>query len=85
MATVTLPPKTFVDLYAATGITVGTQLAAINLTPDDVRLFDTQNEPTSTDNYTPCLYRGGAALNSATDLGAWAWSLVGGALEVKEV
>jgi hypothetical protein len=38
MSNVTLPPKTAVDLYAATGISVGTTITASNLGVGDRRI-----------------------------------------------
>lgn len=82
---VKLPAKTFVDLYAATGFTVGTKLKVKNLTPDSVRLFSTAAEPLPTDDHYPCEFRECPVTNEDTDLGAWAMSVTGGGVDVQEV
>lgn len=84
MANVTLPARTWVDLYDATGITVGVQIEAINLTPNDVRLAATSVEPTVNDDHIPLTYRSGKGLNDAGDPGAWALCVAGGAVDVRE-
>lgn len=85
MANVKLPAKTYVDLYAATGFTVGAQICVTNLTPDQVRVFDTASEPTTSDDFYPCTWRHAPVKNTGGDAGAWAYSVTGGAVDVKEV
>lgn len=84
MANVTLPARTWVDLYAATGFTVGVQIETINLTPNDVRLAATAAEPTVSDGHIPLPYRSGKGVNDAGDPGAWALCVAGGAIDVRE-
>lgn len=79
---VTLPPRTTVDLYAATGITVGTQLKVSVIGAGDVRLSDSEAGLTS-NHVTVKTYTG--ATNESGDAGAWALSVSGSALNVKEV
>lgn len=85
MTNVTLPAGTWVDLYTATGITVGLQLTVQNITSRDVRLSATAIEPVVTDDHIPLTYGHGLAVNEAGDAGAWALALAGGAVDVKEV
>lgn len=86
MANVVLPARTWVDLYAATGIIVGTQLSVHNITPNDVRLVTSATEPSGTDDHIPLVYgRGVTAENETGDPGAWALCVGGGAVDVKEV
>lgn len=85
MTNVLLPKETYVDLYAGSGITVGTQIKVLNMTPNTVRLFSTASTPTSTDDNIPLPFRAGTAQNDAGDPGAWAYSVSGGSVDVKEV
>ncbi len=76
---VDLPRNTPVDLYAATGITVGVQLRVSNLTTGDVRL--STSEAGLVDNHVPITgYE--QAVNSVGDAGAWALSTGGGGVNV---
>ena len=84
MTNVVLPKKTWVNLYAATSITVGTQINSLNLTPNDVRLASTVAEPVITDDHLPLLFGRGTGQNDAGDPGAWAFCLSGGAIDVVE-
>ena len=80
---VTLPPRTPVDLYAATGITVGAQLRVSNIATTDVRLSTTEDG--LVDDHVPItVYE--QAVNNAGDVGAWASAAqLGGAVNVVEV
>lgn len=82
---VQLPEKTYVDLYDATGLTVGTQLCVTNVTPDQVRVFATAAAPTPSDDFYPVTFRHVPVKNTTGDVGAWALSVTGGAIDVKEV
>lgn len=85
MANVVLPARTWVDLYDATGIAVGTQLSVHNITPNDVRLAATAAEPVVSDDHIPLIFgRGITALNNVADPGAWALCVGGGAIDVQE-
>lgn len=85
MANVALPARTWVDLYAATGIVVGTQIEVLNLTPNSVRLASTEFEPTVSDDHVPLPFRAAKGVNDAGDDGAWALCVAGGGVDVKEV
>ncbi|QDP56534.1 MAG: hypothetical protein Tp118SUR00d2C21406351_40 [Prokaryotic dsDNA virus sp.] len=82
---VTLPAKTPVDLYAATGITVGTQVNVQNLTSGDVRVHVGATEPTLGVSGSGLLVPGQSGENTQGDSGLWAWSITGGAVQVTEV
>lgn len=82
---VTLPPRTPVNLYASTGITVGTQISTLNLTPSDVRLYWTVGAPNASDDHVVLLYGRGMGVNDAGDPGAWAMSVAGSEIDVKVV
>ncbi len=84
MSIVKLPASTFVDLYAETGITIGVKLVALNLTPNDARLYHSENEPTITDDHIPIIFRSSGSINETGDVGAWAMCVSGGAIDVKE-
>lgn len=81
MSNVTLPPKIAVNLYAATGISAGTVIVASNLGTGDIRLSTT--EAGLQDDYVP-LNAYEQAVNKATDPGAWAYSVGGAGINVKE-
>ena len=84
MTNVTLPMNEWVDLYDATGITVGVQINSVNLTPNSVRLASTASEPTISDDHLPLEFRSGVAQNDTGDPGAWALCVGGGAIDVVE-
>ena len=81
MSNVTLPPKTAVDLYAATGIRVGTAITVSNLGVGDIRVSTSeaglQNDYIALNAYEQ-------AANKAGDPGAWAYSVGGAGLNVRE-
>lgn len=82
MANVDLPARTAVNLYAATGFTVGVQLKVTNLTTRDVRLSTTSpglvNDHVPIGPYTQ-------AKNDVGDPGAFALCVGGGGVNVEEV
>lgn len=84
MTNVILPDRTWVDLYAATGITVGNLISVINITPDDVKLAFSELVPTTNDDIVPLLFGRGSGHNDFGDPGAWALCNGGGAINVNE-
>lgn len=85
-----LPANTWVDLYAASGIIVGTQIVVKNLSIVGVKLNAQATTPTQTDantdetgSYSP-LGSFGSASNDVGDSGAWAYSHSLGLVSVKE-
>lgn len=83
MIRVKLPPGEYIDLYNATGIAIGTKIKAINVTPNDVQLYYSANEPTVNDVNLPLMFGRGSAFNDAGDIGAWAKCVAGGAINVE--
>ncbi len=81
---VTVPEKTWVNVYAATGITVGTQLIIQNIGSSDSWLVDSTNEPdensTGRNIIDPRVY---LTTDAAPD-GVWAYSQTGTTLQVEE-
>lgn len=82
---VTLPAKTPVDLYAATGITVGTKVRVQNITSSDVRVHVGATTPTMGVSGGALLIPSQSGENTQGDSGLWAWSVTGGAVQVVEV
>lgn len=80
---VNLPANTWVDLYVATGIGVGTQLIIQNTGKDQAKLSESSVEPLSTTGHNNIIVN--AYLTSAaTPVGAWARSNLGTTLQVEE-
>ena len=87
MAKVLLPARTWVNLYVATGITVGNQLRIIKMTSDDPLLATTLAAPdiAGGDDYVNLNHELHVSLNEVGDPGAWGMSVAGGAIDVTEV
>ena len=85
LANVIIPAKTPVDLYAATGIAVGTQISVQNITSGDVRVYSGATSPNISTAGSSLLRPGITARNDASDAGAWAWSVLPSAVNVKVV
>ena len=83
MHIVKLPPGTYVNIYDDTGITVGVKLKVVNITPNDVSLYSTLNEPVKDNVVLPVLFGRGSAFNDNNDVGAWAICVGGGAIHVE--
>ncbi len=73
---VTLNPNTWVDLYAATGVPVGTAIGVSNVGVSDVYLTVAATQPPlGFDAYDVLQRKNGVRLrNSDGDSGAWAFS-----------
>lgn len=82
---VILPPNTPVDLYAATGITVGVKVSVQNITSSDVRVYVGATQPVMGVSGAALLIPSQSGENSTGDSGLWAWSVMGGAVQVVEV
>lgn len=79
-----LPANTWVDLYAESGITPGTQILTQNIGASNIRLHASLAEPT-VEGYRRAA-AGQEAINDAGDSGAWAYSpVVDGLVNVKAV
>lgn len=73
---VALPANTWVNLYAATGITVGVKIAVQNLGSNTIRLAVKATEPLTTDGFNELTPGDAQYQNQDADSGAWAFSLV---------
>ncbi len=77
-----LPSDVWVDLYADTGIAVGSQLLVQNIGVCDVYLATQLAEPTDETAYQ-IMERSQFAINEPGDSGAWAFCKAGGAVNVR--
>ena len=82
---VILPVRTVVNLYAASGIAVGTKVRVQNITSDIVRVHVGATSPNMATSGTSLLYPSQTGENQTGDSGLWAWSVTGGAVQVVEV
>ena len=82
---VKLPPRTWVDLYAAVGASAGDLLRVTLVASNDVRLSWVAGTPTALDDYIMLNQYHPAAINEATDLGAWAMGAGNSAILVEEL
>jgi len=82
---VILPVRTPVNLYAATGIAVGTKVRVQNITSDIVRVHVGPTSPDMTTSGASLMYPSQTGENQTGDSGLWAWSVTGGAVQVAEV
>lgn len=80
---ITIPASTWVDLYDATGITLGTQLIIQNTGRDEARLSESALEPVSTTGYNNLLLNE-YLISASTPVGAWCFSKLGTKLQVEE-
>lgn len=82
---VILPANTPVDLYAASGIAVGTKVSVQNVTSGVVRVHVGAVAPTLGVSGAVLLSSGESGENDTGDTGLWAWSVAGGAVQIEEV
>lgn len=75
LPTVVLPQGVWIDLYAATGVAVGTQIDIQNIGESDVYLRTSATDPGTARGDWQLLRRGIQARNEANDPGEWAISL----------
>ena len=84
-----LPANTWVDLYDATGIDVGTQIVLQNLSSVHVKLHTSATQPSDVDaesNELGSFNRigsYGSIVNDSGDSGAWAYAHSDGLVNVK--
>jgi len=83
LASVEIPANGFVDLYAATGITVGVQLTVQNISNQEALLYEDDAQPSETDGHN-VIGPGEDRLNGVGDIGAWAFSKIKLLLQVAE-
>ena len=75
----------WINLYAATGITVGTQVIVQNFQSNAlIAVSDTASAPTETDGRV-AVYQGQFYQNDSGDLGLWAYCSGRGLISVQEV
>ena len=82
LSPVEIPSNTWVDLYAATGISVGTQITFQNVGSSEVITTESLLEPVSVDGHNTLEARKFFS-NTASNIGAWAFSLLGSTLQVE--
>ena len=82
---VVVPQGTWIDIYAATGITAGAAIDIQNLSSFKVRAVEYDSEPDLTSGYHSLSSLAWAAL-SAGNVGGWLYSAYGQAIvQVEEV
>jgi len=77
-----LPANTWVDLYAASGITVGTQITLTNIGPVNVNLCTKATTPNISDGFEP-VKPFESKTNPSGASGAWAFSTSATGVNVK--
>ena len=80
---VNLPVETWVDVYAETGITVGTKLIVQNTGSSSVKLVESASMPLGSTGSNALPTRE-FFTNVDANIGAWAKSKTGGTLQVEE-
>lgn len=83
LPSVRIPKNKWVDLYAATGIVVGTQIIVQNIGSGEVDLTESAAMPNAAsgrNKLEPRLF----FTNKAGNVGGWAYSKVGTILQVEE-
>lgn len=80
---IALGQATWIDLYAASGIAVGTQIIVTNVGRSECRLYAAASAPAQANQGIPLpVYT--EATNEAGDTGAWIYSVQGGRVNVRE-
>lgn len=72
---VPIPASTYVDLYAASGISVGTPILVKFIGGGEVKLFSQAAQPTEQKDYDILDSSSEPLANTSSDLGAWAYSI----------
>jgi len=83
---IVVPANTPVDLYDATGITIGTQISVKMIGNGNARLFSgvlLSGQPDNTTGYTP-MREDEELANDDASTGAWIWSNIGCTVNVGE-
>lgn len=81
---IVLPSHVWVNLYAETGIPVGTQILTQNISTCDVRLYSGAAQPGQGQNHMYQLLQNGQfARNDQGDAGAFAMCVGGGGVNVR--
>lgn len=84
LPSVALPRNQWIDLYDATGITVGNQIVIQNIGTSDAILFEDNSEPPAVPQGKNNIKVGGYLTNKAGNIGAWGLSRDGSELQVEE-
>ena len=79
---ISIPEQTWVDLYSASGIAIGTQILVQNIGVCDIYLTSQAAQPT---DYTAhqIIKRSQFVINNVGDTGAWAYCREGGLVNVR--
>ena len=80
---VKIPVNTWVNLYLATGISVGTQIIVQNTGSSEAVLTESATLPVGVVGVNAIIPRA-YLTNAATNVGAWAFSQLGTTLQVEE-
>lgn len=83
LPSVPIPPNTWVDLYDATGITLGVQIIVQNIGTSEVKLTESVAEPVSDDVGGNPLQTREFFTNDPRNVGAWAFANTGSLLQVE--
>jgi hypothetical protein len=81
---VRIPLNTWVDLYAATGIAVGTQISIQNTGSSEAILSESAVTPASSIG-SNTIEKRKYLINKTGNIGSWAFSKTGTTLQVEEV
>ena len=77
-----MPRDTWINIYTASGIAVGTQIIVQNLGNNDLKLASQELVPNESSAYILCRpYE--EKVNDKHDDGAWVWSYTGGLINVR--
>lgn len=79
---VTIPRNTWIDLYDATGITVGVQIIIQNIGSSDAKLVESVSDPSDSSGFNSIPVRS-FLTNAASSVGAWAFSDTGTTLQIE--
>lgn len=71
---ITIPANTWVNLYTASGIAVGTQIRVKLIGGGEVKLVAKATQPTNLSAYDVLVSRAVPVTNRSGDSGAWAYS-----------
>jgi len=80
---VVLPSKIWVDLYAATGITLGTQLIIQNTGGNEARLVESLAQPELTSGFN-LVSENNFMTSASAPVGVWAYAHAGTTLHIEE-
>lgn len=79
---IVIPEQVWIDVYAASGITLGKQILVQNIGVCDIYLASQATQPTDYDAHQ-IIQRSQFAINDFGDTGAWAYCRGGGLINVR--